>query len=100
MGDFDAVVGEGKEEKYIGHYGLGHRNQRGEKLVEFCRIRQMYISNTWFSQDKQRRYIWTTPGDIGRYQIGYLLMNSRYWNSVTNAKTYSGADIDLIVIQW
>ena len=27
------------------------------------------------------------------YQIDYILMNSRYWNSVTNAKTYPGADI-------
>ena len=34
------------------------------------------------------------PGDTGRYQIDYILMNSRYWNSVTNAKTYPGADID------
>jgi len=41
MGDFNAVVGEGKEELYIGHYGFGHRNQRGEKLVDFCRRRQM-----------------------------------------------------------
>jgi len=25
MGDFSAVVGEGKEGKYVGHYGLGCR---------------------------------------------------------------------------
>jgi len=25
MGDWNAVVGEGKEDKYIGHYGLGWR---------------------------------------------------------------------------
>ena len=35
MGDWNAVVGEGKEDKCIGHYGLGWRNDRGEKLVEF-----------------------------------------------------------------
>jgi len=34
------------------------------------------------------------PGDTGKYQIDYILMNSRYWNSVTNAITYPGADID------
>ena len=26
MGDFNAVVAEGKEDGYIGHYGLGYRN--------------------------------------------------------------------------
>ena len=40
MGDWNAVVGEGKEDKYIGHYGLGWRNDRGEKLVEFCKRRK------------------------------------------------------------
>ena len=43
--DINAVLGEGKEEKYTGNYGLRHRNQRGEKLmVEFCRRRQMSVS--------------------------------------------------------
>ena len=37
MGDWNAVVGEGKEEKYVGRYGHGCRNQRREKLVEFCK---------------------------------------------------------------
>jgi len=61
MGDFSAVVGEGKEGKYVGHYGLGCCNQRGEKLMEFCRRREMCTTNTWFCQDK-RRYTWTMPG--------------------------------------
>jgi len=26
MVDFNAVVGEGKEDGYVGHYGLGHPN--------------------------------------------------------------------------
>ena len=31
MGDFNAMVGEGSEEKTAGKYELGKRNQRGEK---------------------------------------------------------------------
>jgi len=33
MGDWNAVVGEGKEHVFVGHYGLGYRNNRGEKCV-------------------------------------------------------------------
>jgi exonuclease III len=35
MGDWNAVVGEGREGKEIGEHGLGSRNERGEKLVDF-----------------------------------------------------------------
>jgi len=59
MGDWNAVVGEGKEDMFVGHYGLRHRNDRGEKFVEFCKRRQIYVTNTWFNQDRRRRCIWT-----------------------------------------
>ena len=39
MEDWNAVVGEGKEDIFVGHYGLGYRNDRCEKLVEFCKCR-------------------------------------------------------------
>jgi len=31
MGDWNAVVGEGKEDTFVGHYGLGCRNNRREQ---------------------------------------------------------------------
>ena len=73
MGDWNAIVGEGKEDKNIGHYGLGWRNDRGEKLVEFCKRRKLYVANTW-----RRRYTWKSPGDRGRFQIDYILIKNRF----------------------
>ena len=40
MGDWNAVVGEGADGKNIGKYGLGKRNNRGEKLTELCNRRE------------------------------------------------------------
>src|SRR6218665_1436782 len=46
MGDWNAVVGEGADGKSIGKYGLGRRNNRGEKLTELCNRRELVITNT------------------------------------------------------
>jgi len=77
MGDWNAVVGEGRDEKEVGSYGLGKRNERGEKLVEFCKKNKLMITNTWFEQEKRRRYTWKKPGDTGRFQIDYILVKQK-----------------------
>src|SRR6218665_2329949 len=84
MGDRNAVVGEGADGKSIGKYGLGKRNNRGEKLTELCNRRELVITNTW--------YTWTAPGDVARFQLDYILVKQRYRNSVKNARAMPGAD--------
>ena len=34
-----------------------------------------------------------SPGERGRFQIDYILIKNRFWNSVKCAKTYPGAGI-------
>src|SRR6478609_2001699 len=58
MGDFNAVVGEGKADRVVGKFGLGKRNVRGDRLIEFCKSQNLVITNTWFQQEKRRRYTW------------------------------------------
>src|SRR6478609_1928468 len=36
MGDINAVVGEGKADRMVRKFGLGKRNNRGERLIGFC----------------------------------------------------------------
>src|SRR6476661_9971545 len=55
MGDWNAVVGEEGEEKVVGKYGLGERNERGEKLVEFCKRNKLIVSNTWFQPREEKK---------------------------------------------
>src|SRR6476661_5925057 len=56
MGDFNTVVGEGKEDRLVGKFGFGKRNDRGERLIEFCQSQNLVITNIWFEQEKRRRY--------------------------------------------
>ena len=78
----------------IGKYGLEKRNDREQMLVYFCIKRQLIVTNTWFQQEKKRRYTWEKSGDTerGRYQIDYILVKHRYRNSVKCCKSYPGAD--------
>src|SRR6478609_4250601 len=95
MRDFNAVVGEGKEGRVVGKFGLGNRNDRGERLIEFCKNQNFVIINTLFEQEKRRRYTWKSTGDLRRYQIDYILERQRYRNSVKSSWSYPGADVDL-----
>ena len=49
----NAVVGEGNED-VVGRHGLGKRNERGDKLVDFCSRNQLVITNIWFYHHKRR----------------------------------------------
>ena len=94
MGDFNAQVGYGEHLDITGQFGLGSRNERGSRLLQFCEENNMMIANTYFQHPKRRLYItWRSPGDIYRNQIDFILINKRYRNAVKQARTYPGADV-------
>ena len=93
MGDWNAKVGNQHDYPVTGGFGLGERNERGEKLVNFCFSFKFVIANTLFQQPKRRTYTWRSPGDIHRSQIDYILISQRFRNCVKQTKTYPGADI-------
>ena len=70
MGDFNAKVGQQWEdgEGMVGKFGMGDRNGRGDRLVAFCTINGLYISNTLFKQTKANRiWTWESPGGNSRW---------------------------------
>lgn len=98
MGDFNAKVGKGKQGQYVGDHGLGKRNDRGDRLIQFCEEENLIISNTFFQLPARRLYTWTAPANkpdrIIRNQIDYILVNRRYKNNIKSVKTYPGADVN------
>jgi exonuclease III len=53
MGDWNAVVGEGKGWNTVGEFGLGKTNERGERFVEFSNKKNLMMANTLFMQHQQ-----------------------------------------------
>ena len=75
-----------------GKFGLGVRNEAGQRLIEFFQENTLIIANTVFQQHKRRLYKWTSPDGKHRNQMDYILCSQRWRNSIQSAKTRPGAD--------
>ena len=61
IGDWNAKVGSQETPEVTGKFGLGIRNEAGQRLIEFCQENALVIANTLFQQYKRRLYTWTSP---------------------------------------
>ena len=73
-------------------FGLGIRNEAGQRLTEFCQGNAVGIANTLFQHHKRRLYTWTSPDGQHWNQIDYILWSLRWRSSIESAKTRPGAD--------
>ena len=64
-GDWNAKVGSQETPGVTGKFGLGIRNEAGQRLIEFCQENALVIANTLFQQHKRRLHMdvtrWSTP---------------------------------------
>ena len=86
MGDKNAKIGKGKVEDVVGEYGLGERNERGDRLIQFCQENNLIVANTFYQHPNRHLYTWKSPGDRHRNQIDYIMIAKRYRNSIKNVR--------------
>ena len=75
--DWTEKVGSQETPGVTGKFGLGIRNEAGQRLIEFCQKNTLVIANTLFQQHKRRLYTWTSPDSQHRNQIDYILCSQR-----------------------
>lgn len=96
MGDFNAKVGcTGADDHLrdtVGRYGIGKRNERGSRLIQFAIDNNLTIMNTIFKHHIRRLYTWTSPNGQHKNQIDYFLIDKRWRTSFRNTKTKPGAE--------
>ena len=56
IGDWNAKVGSQDTPRVTGKFGLGVRNEAGQRLIEFSQENALVIANTLFQQHKRRLY--------------------------------------------
>ena len=95
IGDWNAKVGSQETPGVIGKFGLGMRNEAGQRLIEFCQENALVLANTLFQQHERRLYTWTSPEGQHRNQIDYILCSQRWRSSIQSPKTRPGVDYGL-----
>ena len=82
IGDWNAKVGSQETPGVTGKFGLGMRNEAGQRLIEFCQENALVIANTLFQQRKRRLYTWTSPDGQHQNRIDYILCSQRWRSSI------------------
>ena len=58
IGDWNATVGSQEIPGVTGKFGLGIKNEAGQRLTEFCQENALVIANTLFQKHKRGLYTW------------------------------------------
>ena len=77
IGNGNVKVGSQETPGVTGKFGLGIRNEVGQRLIEFCQQKALVIANTLFQQHKRTLYTWTSPDGQHQNQIDYILCSQR-----------------------
>ena len=77
IGDFNAKIGTRKtgDSNIMGMYGIGERNERGERLIEFATSRKLYIANSKFPKKSSRKWTWKSPDGSVKNEIDFIMTN-------------------------
>ena len=77
MGHFTLQIGKRANpmETAMGKCGRELRNESGDTLVEWAKLRKNKITNTMFQKKAGRRWTWKSPNGVTKTDINYILSN-------------------------
>ena len=82
--------------EWIGPHGIGVRNERGERLMNFAAANKLYITNSFFQKQKTRYWTWESPGGAYKNQIDFVLTNDK--TICNNTEVITKVDIGMFLI--
>ena len=80
MGDFNAKIGrkqQWEKGKCTGGFGIGEKNERGERLINFREEKRLFIANTFFEKNRNRYWTWESPNGEHKNQIDFILCSEK-----------------------
>ena len=94
MGDFNAKIGikeKNENLKWIGPHGMGIRNDRGERLLDFAANNKLLVTNTFIQKPASRYWTWESPGGAYHNQIDFILADEK--STIYNTEVITHVDI-------
>ena len=91
-GDWNAKVGPRlrSEHATLGPFGIGQRNDNGDRFVSLVSHFNLFVANTAFKHKKSHVQTWRSPDDRVHNQIDYVLVRQRWKSSVMDARAFWG----------
>ena len=97
-GDFNAEIGKSIDEKCVGRFPNGTRNENGNQLIEFSEKNDMILTNTCFDHKKCHLTTWSQEKinknkqtvTHTRKTIDYILIENQYKNALRDSRTHQG----------
>ena len=91
--DFNTKIGSDANDECdecARRFGIGVRNDRGQRLLEFAGKHSLVAANTLFQHKKSRYTTWHSHNGEVHNQIDYTLMSQRFKSSIirTSTRTY------------
>ncbi|KAK6740393.1 hypothetical protein RB195_008697 [Necator americanus] len=67
-----------EEEYRIGRFGLGDRNENGNRLARLLFATRLFYGNSLFMKKNHRRWKWESPNGATRVEIDHMPTNRRW----------------------
>ncbi len=102
--DFNGHVGREREviERVHGGWGVGERNEEGERVIDFALSFDLAICNTFFKKDDSQYVTYKSGGRES--QIDFLMCRRRDLKEIKNCKVIYGEHVaaqhKLLVLDW
>jgi hypothetical protein len=95
MGDFNAKIGDDSlgVKHVMGRYGLGNRNENGERLIDLWVHYEMIIVGSLFPNKDIHKATWVVPNHRTSHQIDHIDISKKWRRSLLDVRSYKGADV-------
>ncbi|CAF3198492.1 unnamed protein product [Rotaria sp. Silwood2] len=81
MGDFNARAGKQQHKtsgNIVGLHAIDHINENGQRLIGFCSMNNLVISNTFFEHKPIHKMTWMHPGNKKWHMIDDTIVNKKF----------------------
>ena len=91
--DLNGHVGEGNldDEKVMGRYGVGNRNEEGQMVVDFVKRSHMDVVNTYFKKKDNHKV--TYKSRYRPIQVDYIVCRRGNLKEVGDCKVVAGDSV-------